>query len=101
MWEFCNQPTLPQSLLQFLMWITVARQTYTLGLLIPWEKCIGHKGFAYSETSTSTIVPALGTGLPVANIGKNPLLYSEISQGNAMPGCFTQALKRHFEITQR
>lgn len=80
---------------------TVARQTYTSGLLILYEKCTGHKGFAYSETFAPTIVPVLGTGLPLANMGKNHLLYSEISQGNDMPGCFTQVLKKNFEITQQ
>lgn len=79
---------------------TVARQTYIPGLLILCEKCAGHKGFAYSETLTPTIIPVWGTGLLLANMGKKLLLYSEISQGNDMPDCFTQALKNHFEITQ-
>lgn len=50
---------------------TVARQTYTSGLLILYEKCIGHKGFAYSETFAPTIIPVLGTGLLLANMRKN------------------------------
>lgn len=58
-------------------------------------------GFAYSETSTSTVVPALKTGLLLANTGKNHLLSSRISEGDAVPGCFTQSLeKKHFEIAQ-
>lgn len=80
---------------------TVARQTYTSGLLILCEKCTGHKGFACSETFTPALIPVLGTGLLLANMGKNHLLYSEISQGNEMPSCFTQALKKHFEMTQQ
>lgn len=80
---------------------TVARRTYTSGLLILCEKCTGHKGFAYSETFTPTIIPVLGTGLLLANMDKNHFLYDEISQGNHMPHCFTQVLKNHFEITQQ